>query len=140
MLSLIRRRYFSSLTEEVVKTFSKHELELSNCKDQLLNEKKNCMSRWNLWSRESASLSVQICVRAVAVDQGYIFRGHNYNKLSAKESFKENNEWKIINDISHIVTKTSPKLSSSSTEYPQITFNFQIKRKTGYYFWNIITY
>ena len=64
--------------------------------------------------------------------------GHNYNKLSAKESFRGNNEWKIVNDISHIVTKTSPELSSSSTEYPQITFKFQIKRKTGYYFWNIM--
>jgi len=64
--------------------------------------------------------------------------GYNYNKLSAKESFKENNEWKIVNDISHIVTKTSQELSSSSTEYPQITFKFQIKRKTGYYFWNIM--
>tara|TARA_B100000427_G_C15413403_1_gene553050 strand:- start:32 stop:1024 length:993 start_codon:yes stop_codon:yes gene_type:complete len=64
--------------------------------------------------------------------------GHNYNKFSAKESFKENNEWKIIKDINYIITKTPKEQSSSSTEYPQITFKFEIKRKSGYYFWNIM--
>jgi len=64
--------------------------------------------------------------------------GHNYNKFSAKESFKENNEWKIIKDISYLVSNTSKELSSSKSEYPQITFKFEIKRKSGYYFWNIM--
>ena len=33
-----------------------------------------------------------------------------------------------------MVSKTPQELSSSSREYPQITFKFEIKRKSGYYF------
>ena len=43
-----------------------------------------------------------------------------------------------MDDISYTITNTSKDLSSSLKEYPQITFNFKIKRKYGFYLWNII--
>ena len=64
--------------------------------------------------------------------------GYKFNKLAATETFVENNEWYLDNRITSIVSQTSAQHSSSSSEYPQIKFGFQLKRKTGFYLWNII--